>query len=67
MLKLTKTEVTICKMIYFGYSNKEISDKVHRSIHTINAHVRNIYRKNNLKGRIDLCKSIFAERKNDEK
>ncbi|EDU3770881.1 helix-turn-helix transcriptional regulator [Salmonella enterica subsp. enterica serovar Minnesota] len=67
MLKLTKKEKDICQMILSGDTNKEISNKTHRSVHTINAHIKNVYRNNNIKNRIQLCRALFMEEYVDEK
>ncbi|EMP6174922.1 helix-turn-helix transcriptional regulator [Citrobacter amalonaticus] len=67
MLKLTKKETQICNLIFSGLTNKEISNMTHRSIHTVNTHVRNIYRNNHLQGRIDLCKTMLIEGVKNEK
>lgn len=61
MLKLTKKETQICRLLLLGFSNKEIGNLTHRSIHTVNAHVRNIYRNNDLKCRVELCKAIYED------
>lgn len=67
MLKLTKKEKYICQMILSGDTNKEISNKTHRSVHTINAHIKNVYRNNNIKNRIQLCRALFMEGDFDKK
>lgn len=61
MLKLTKREKAISYLILCGHTNKEISNIIKRSVHTINAHVRNIYKKNSLSGRVELCRKLLIE------
>lgn len=61
MLKLTKKERFICQMILSGDTNKEISNKTHRSVHTINTHIKNVYRHNNIKNRTQLCRALCLE------
>jgi len=42
---LTARETEILKILAKGLSNKEISHTLGLSVHTINIHVRNIYKK----------------------
>ncbi|EDV2568433.1 TPA: response regulator transcription factor [Salmonella enterica] len=65
MLLLTKKEKMICNMILSGMTNQEIGFCLHRSIHTINSHVKNIYRKNKIKNRSQLCYIVCMEEKNN--
>ncbi|ENG6257033.1 helix-turn-helix domain-containing protein [Yersinia enterocolitica] len=67
MMSLTKKEKTICEMILNGMTNREISKYLHRSPHTINSHLKNIYRKNKLKNRAQLCYTFCMEVKINEK
>lgn len=43
--KLTEREKEICYYLKKGYTSKEISQKLFISVHTVNKHTRNIYRK----------------------
>jgi two-component system response regulator NreC len=47
--KLTKREVEILQLIYKGYSNREISEKLYLSLFTVKNHRYNLKRKANAK------------------
>lgn len=55
MLNLTSKEKTICEMVSVGMTNQEISKQLQRSIHTVNTHIKNIYQKNKINNRTQLC------------
>jgi len=50
-LKLTRTEMKICKLIRSGYSGKEIAEELNISFETIQTHRKNIRKKLGLRGR----------------
>jgi DNA-binding CsgD family transcriptional regulator len=50
---LTEREREILKCITDGKSNKEISDCLFVSVETVKSHVKNIYRKLNVKNRVE--------------
>ena len=50
-LRLTRTEIKICKFIQTGLSSKEIAQTMHISFETVQAHRRNIRKKLGLQGR----------------
>jgi PAS domain S-box-containing protein len=50
-LRLTRTEMKICKFIQTGLSSKEIAQTMHISFETVQAHRRNIRKKLGLHGR----------------
>jgi PAS domain S-box-containing protein len=50
-LRLTRTEMKICKFIQTGLSSKEIAQTMHISFETVQAHRRNIRKKLGLRGR----------------
>ncbi len=43
--QLSAREISVLRLITLGYSYAEVADQLHVSLHTINAHIRNIYRK----------------------
>lgn len=51
LLKLTRTEMRVCRLIQKGYSGKEIADAMNISFETIQVHRRNIRKKLGLTGR----------------
>ena len=51
MEKLTKREVAILKLITKGYGNRQISESIYISIHTVKAHISSIIRKLEAKNR----------------
>ena len=51
---LTKKESDILDLLVKGYSNKEICDKMVISSNTVKKHILNIYRKLNIKNRVQL-------------
>ncbi len=51
MLNLTPMEIHIADLIKFGKTNKEISEIMHSSIHTISRHRENIRKKTGLKNK----------------
>ena len=56
-LDVTQKERQIVDCIFKGLSNQEIADSLNISLNTVKMHLQNIYRKNNLKGRIQLMSS----------
>lgn len=55
---LTKRELEITTLILEGYTNKEISNKLFISPHTVKTHVENIFRKVNVSNRISLISKV---------
>lgn len=53
---LSKREKEIAEFIIEGYSNSDISEKLHISSSTVKNHVYNIYKKLNIKNRYELIK-----------
>ena len=51
LLKLTRTEMRVCRLIQKGYTGKEIADAMNISFETIQVHRRNIRKKLGLTGR----------------
>ena len=48
---LSRRELDVLRMISQGLSNRQIAEATHRSLHTVDAHVKNIYRKLAVKSR----------------
>jgi DNA-binding NarL/FixJ family response regulator len=51
LLKLTKTEIEVCRLVQAGCSSKDICDAMKISFDTIQTHRKNIRRKLNLNGK----------------
>jgi DNA-binding CsgD family transcriptional regulator len=49
--RLSRRELDVLRMISQGLSNRQIAESSHRSLHTVDAHVKNIYRKLAVKSR----------------
>ncbi len=52
-LELTERECEILKCITDGKSNKEISDSLFVSVETVKSHIKNLYKKLNVKNRVE--------------
>jgi len=52
-IELTERECEILKCITDGKSNKEISDSLFVSVETVKSHVKNLYKKLNVKNRVE--------------
>lgn len=66
-LRLTRSEMRICRYIQGGYSTKEISEAMHTSFETIQTHRKNIRKKLGLRGRtINLYSYLAAREKQPE-
>jgi PAS domain S-box-containing protein len=61
-LRLTRSEMRICRYIQGGYSTKEISEAMHTSFETIQTHRKNIRKKLGLRGRTINLYSFLATR-----
>lgn len=48
---LTERECEVLRQVSLGYSSREIADRLSMSVQTVNTHVRNIYRKLDVKSR----------------
>jgi DNA-binding NarL/FixJ family response regulator len=49
---LSARECEVLRQVSLGYTNREIADKFTLSVQTVNTHVRNIYRKLDVKSRV---------------
>lgn len=61
--ELTKTETAVLKLISQNYTSKEIAEKMHISIKTVENHRTNISRKLNLSGTHSLVKFAIENKK----
>jgi DNA-binding NarL/FixJ family response regulator len=48
---LSRRELDVLRMISQGLNNRQIAEATQRSLHTVDAHVKNIYRKLAVKSR----------------
>lgn len=53
---LSSREIEVVSLITHGYSNREISESLYISIHTVKTHIENIFRKLEVKNRADLVR-----------
>jgi DNA-binding CsgD family transcriptional regulator len=65
LLKLTKTELKICRFIRAGLSGKEICDSMNLSFETIQTHRKNIRKKLGLRGKSQSLHQFLAGRNCD--
>ena len=52
---LSKRELEVVDLIARGYSNAEIANVLVISVHTVNDHTKNIYRKLNVHSRLEVA------------
>ena len=53
--KLTTRELNVLKYLVQGFTNQEISNKLHISVHTVKAHLETIYEKLSVTNRVQAC------------
>lgn len=53
---LSNSELNILKMVSEGKTNKEIADNLFISVHTVKKHISNIFKKLNIKSRMETRK-----------
>lgn len=58
-IKLTEVEERILKMIAVGYGNREISEKLYLSIHSVKAYLTVLYKKFRVDNRTHLVYVAF--------
>ena len=51
---LTPREIEVLELLMHGYSNQEISDRLHIAMPTVRTHLRNLYRKTGISNRTEL-------------
>ena len=62
LIKLTKTELAVCRLIQAGCASKEICEAMNLSFETILTHRKNIRRKLNLRGRKVNLQAFLSDR-----
>lgn len=63
---LTKSEYKVIHLLEKGYSNKKISDHLKISENTVKYHLKNIYKKLNVKNRLEaVYQFIYKNKSND--
>jgi DNA-binding NarL/FixJ family response regulator len=60
-MRLTKRERDVVDLIATGLSNKEISNRLHLSTHTIRSHVHNVLEKLALRSRLQIAAYLHAK------
>jgi len=58
---LTARELEVCRYLAQGMSKKEIAEKLHRSIKTVDKHVENLMRKLEIHDRVELARYAIRE------
>ena len=58
---LTDTERAIAELVAQGLTNRQIAERVFVSRHTVDFHLRSIYRKVDVTSRIDLTRQIVSQ------
>jgi DNA-binding CsgD family transcriptional regulator len=53
---LTPTEETVARLVSEGSTNREVAESLFMSVHTVDAHLRRIYRKLGIRSRTELAK-----------
>lgn len=56
---LTEREVQVSKLIFQGYSNQAISNKLELSIRTVHCYIRNIFKKLDIHSSRELPKKLY--------
>ena len=54
--RISNSELNILKMVSEGKTNKEIADNLFISVHTVKKHISNIFKKLNIKSRMETRK-----------
>jgi len=58
---LTDTEHTIADLVAQGLTNRQVADRIFVSRHTVDFHLRSIFRKVDVSSRIELTRHILGE------
>ncbi len=58
LVSLTKRELEVVDLISAGYSNSDIAKSLFISVHTVNDHTKNIYRKLDVHSRLELANLV---------
>jgi DNA-binding CsgD family transcriptional regulator len=59
---VTDTERAVANLIAQGLTNREAADRLFLSAHTVDFHLRQLYRKLDLHSRVELTKALLLER-----
>ncbi|OLB77162.1 MAG: hypothetical protein AUI14_16885 [Actinobacteria bacterium 13_2_20CM_2_71_6] len=57
---LTATELNLARLVASGLTNKEIAERIGRSPHTVDSHLRNIFSKVNVNSRVALTRIVLG-------
>jgi DNA-binding CsgD family transcriptional regulator len=58
---LTDTERSVANLVAEGLTNRQIADRVFISRHTVDFHLRSIFRKVGVASRVDLTRQVIAQ------
>ncbi|MEV4053568.1 helix-turn-helix transcriptional regulator [Amycolatopsis sp. NPDC049688] len=53
--QLTPPERDVAALVSEGLTNQQVATRLHRSPHTVNFHLRNIFRKLDVRSRVELA------------
>ncbi len=56
--KLTRKEMEVANLIIEGHASRRIADSMHISLHTVNKHISNIFRKVNVNSKRELIQKL---------
>jgi DNA-binding CsgD family transcriptional regulator len=54
--ELSESEVAVVELVARGATNREVADQLYLSPHTVNAHLRHIYSKLEIRSRVELAR-----------
>jgi len=63
---LTPSELMLSELIADGLTNKEVAARLYVSRHTVDAHLRHIFRKLDINSRVDLARLVATQRVEDQ-
>jgi DNA-binding CsgD family transcriptional regulator len=63
---LTPSELMLSDLIADGLTNKEVAARLYVSRHTVDAHLRHIFRKLDINSRVDLARLVATQRVEDQ-
>jgi len=58
---LTDTETSVANLVAGGLTNRQIAERVFISRHTVDFHLRSIYRKVGVASRVELAREVLAQ------
>ncbi|XVU25318.1 LuxR C-terminal-related transcriptional regulator [Actinoplanes sp. CA-054009] len=59
-LGLTATELTVAQLVAGGATNRVVAERLFVSVHTVDTHLRHIYRKLRIRSRVELTRVMHA-------